>query len=173
MSCHIARMVSLAKWEHSKGIPRNTIPGDAVNDLRSTANALSFWRCDPASTSTMEDVVVALASARPKIEKIDILWFHVKRVKYIGVRLENNLGDTPAGNLNQHHVDVAGLNIDRIVRLARACEAAIKAGQCRVYTKMEVTRLLRTAVDTGVLDLKLLKGELPEKIRAFKVGQKS
>jgi len=70
----LARMISQVKWRQLEWINEGDISADALTcDLRTLENHLSFWQCKDGSIKEIEDVALAIASGRDKIDKLDIV----------------------------------------------------------------------------------------------------
>lgn len=147
----LVRKISLAKWSHSDWGAE--IPADAVTgDLRTTDNALSFWSVEAPSRAELEVVVLALASAAERLDKMDLSWVDPETLRSRGVRVEASDGRTPVDRLRKRHFDVARLDLGRLGLVAQLMSASVAANQHQRWTRKEVLRVLVAAVLRGELD---------------------
>jgi hypothetical protein len=72
------------------------IPSDAVTaDLRTTDNALSFWRCDAPDRAQIEDAALAMAAAGNRIDRMDVVWIAVENLRADGQTWKETEGQPP------------------------------------------------------------------------------
>ena len=158
----LARMISQAKWRQLEWMNEGDISADALTcDLRTLENNLSFWRCNEASIKDIEDVALAIASGRDKIEKIDLVLINDSHLKN-DCKTKESKGRTPVENLVDLHVDVFELNYYRLGVIARCIASAIADDQCYRVTKKRIETLLITAI---IEEERLLIGNLNDKLR--------
>lgn len=143
------------------------ISADAVTaDLRTQSNKLSFWRCDDGTDQEIENVVLAIAAGRDRIDKVEIVLIDDTGLKKDGQTIRATDGRTPIGSLVKLHVDVIQLNYYRLGEVARRVASAIAAGQCHRVSKKRVEALLVTAIDGGnVLQLDGLNDKLRRQVQ--------
>ncbi len=154
----LARLISAQKWRSRVNIAESEIPADAVtSDLRTASNCLSFWACDTGAPDTVENVVVALASARDTVQRLDLVWLDEDHVRSANLKVEETSGDTPAKPLAGTHRDVIGIDLLRLVALSQLIDQAVKGNQTRRFTEREVASLLARAVRDKIIDASGLK----------------
>lgn len=152
----LLRMVQRQKWEPAQDLDQNEIAADAVTaDLRTTGNTLSFWRDDNDSTA-VEQVALALATSRDKLDRIDIAWMPENLFEEDKLPLEASDGTTLVQSLRSLHVDVIGLDISRLGTVAAIVQQGVRSGQCRRFTKAQVSKLVKEAVNNNLLHLEAL-----------------
>lgn len=141
---------------------RPEIPADAVTtDLRTTANKLSFWKCGAAADEELRRVVLALASAAERVDKVDIVWVAKASLEARGVALEDSDGRTPIADMVKKHMDALRLDLVPLGKVAQQVAEALHQGQHRRLTRKEVLRILADAVQAKVVEV----GALEEKVR--------
>ena len=141
---------------------------DAVTrDLRTDENALSVWCCDPALLATFDNVVIALASNREKVDRLDIVILNADDLIQANLSILEKPGNTPADTLNSNHRDVAGFTLTSLVEFARLVHhvARIDALSLRFAVK-EVRALLHKAIADGVLQPGRLNPKLAAELSA-------
>src|SRR3974390_2914323 len=100
MALFLARSISIAKWNARINLEPHQIPADAVTaDLRTANNTLSFWLCDPSQESSLEEVALALSSARDQVQRLDLVWLPEQQISQMKIKLEPTRGDTAAKSL--------------------------------------------------------------------------
>jgi hypothetical protein len=161
----LARKVTRAKWEVPSDIGRQEIPADAVTtDLRTTSNTLSFWRCENAGDDELRRVVLALAAAAERVDKVDVVWIAQATLEGAGIALKESEGRTPVAEMAKKHVDALHLDLVRLGNIARQIAAALRQGQHRRLTRKEVVRILADAVEAKVVGDEELKDKVREDV---------
>ena len=152
----LARKITRSKWEDRQDIGDDEISADAVTaDLRTHGNTLSFWRCGDGKKHEVENVVLAMASAGQRLDKIEVVWVADKVLRHaVDQRLKSTDGRTPVADLVGRHVDVYGLDYVRLGGTAECIVAALAKDQYRRLSKNEVRGILITAIE-----MKRLKSE--------------
>lgn len=155
-------MIQMAKWRADESLPARFVLANAVsNDIRLTGNTLSVWVCEASDSRSIEDVVLALASTRDSVAKLDVVWIEAQEVKGILIDINEVSGSSPVKNLNDRHRDLKGIDIVKLVRLVRRIAQAVGADKCRRFTEKQVLQLIVAAINNG----RLLLDDLNEKIQ--------
>lgn len=95
---------------------------------------------------------------------MDIVWIGDGDLRDDGRVLSDSPGRTPVADLVDRHVDVSGLDHDRLGSVARRVAAAIAEDRRRRLTKAQVKALLKTAARDGRIDLEGLSEKIREEI---------
>ena len=176
---HLARKIQTSRWRQSAGCASDAIRADALTrDLQTRDDALSWWSCsgegstgqpdppDKASQSAAE-VALALAASREHVETIEMVLFARKSLLDGGFGLSPSDGDTPVADLRDRHVDMVGLDADRLIDLARRVAEAARREHPTLYrvTKKQLKHLLAQAVSNGRLNLEDLKVGVQKDVR--------
>ena len=144
---YLSRKINRAKWERREGLSAGEIPADAVTrDLKTETNALSFWRCSEPLETEIENTVLALAAAADRLDKIDVTWIDETKFTSRSLTLNQTLGKTPVEGLRNRHVDVANLDLHRLVAVGELIGDALGAKQHKRWTKKKVINLVVEAV---------------------------
>ncbi len=155
-------MISVAKWRQLEWMSKGDISADALtSDLRTLENNLSFWRCKEASIKDIEDVALAIASGRDRIDKLDIVLIDDSDLKS-DCKTKDSKGRTPVENLVHLHVDVLELNYYRLGIIARSIVSAIADDQCYRVSRKRIETLLVTAI---IEEERLFIGNLNDRLR--------
>lgn len=159
---YFARKITRSKWEDREGIGADEISADAVTaDLRTHGKTLSFWKCGDGRVSEVENVVLALASAGQRLDKIEVVWVVDKVLLHAAnQRLKSTRGTTPVADLVHQHIDVYGLDCARLGATAKCIAAALAKDQYRRLSKKDVKRILLTAIEMDRLRLEDLNYQL-------------
>ena len=154
----LARKVTRAKWREAEGISPGEMSADAVTvDLRTTGNALSFWKCGGGTQPEVDEAVLALASGAQRVDVMDVVWIARDDLETDGLSLHDSDGRTPVAELASTHVDLVGLDYVRLGRVASRVASAISEGRFRRLTKSRVLEILTGAVDQRRLDPSMLE----------------
>ena len=163
----LARVISRAKWEQKEWMHEEEISADAVTaDLRTQNNSLSFWRCGNGSDEEINNVVLAIAAGRDKIDKVEIVLIDDEDLKTDGQTIEASKGRTPVESLVELHVDVMQLDYSRLGKVACRVASAVAADQYHRVSKQRVATLLVTAINGGeVLQIEGLNEKLRPQVQ--------
>ena len=163
---YLIRAITRAKWEPKDDLNENEISADVFIDLRTTASKLSFWICEqPGHMEELEEIVLAIASCRDKLEKVDIVWIDKKVLESEGITFEFEPGKTPVEDLKELHLNAIKLDIFRLEKIALTIAEAIRNyNHFHRFSRKEIERLFRNALDTGRLNIEDLKPTLKEEL---------
>ncbi len=159
---YLARKITRAKWDAEESMAEGEIPADAVTvDLKTQSNTLSFWQCEPTSENGVEEAALAIAAAGNHIDKVDIVWFDREELTNGRQYCKQVDGRTPVADLAPKHVDVCQLDYVRLGEIARCITGAIKGGQCLRFTRADVKKLIKVAIEQQRVQM----NELGDRIR--------
>jgi hypothetical protein len=166
MCVFLARSISTAKWKARSNIAEDEIPADAVTyDMRTADNMLSFWLYDPGREGSLDDIALALASARDNVQRLDLVWLDQEQVEQIKLKIDSTLGETPAKHLRDNHRDVVGIDLVRLVDLARTIANALTNNQTKRFTERQIQALLSKAAKDNLIATSDLKRSVAEKLQ--------
>ena len=155
----LIRKVARAKWETVPHLSVDAIAAYAVtSDLRTTGNTLSFW--EVSGLETLEEAIVAIASAYQRIEKLDVIWLEKSAVAAQELRLSKSPGRTAATHMMQAHADLIDLDLDALGAVARLVSVACRNGRSKRYSKKAIADLLVAASRAGTLNQAEMHPEL-------------
>ena len=161
----LVRKISHAKWKLSPDFPPEEIRADAITaDLRSTENALSFWKCE--TESDLDGPALAIAATMDRVDKMDLAWLPPEILAELDLAHANTAGKTPVANWVNRHISISELDYVRLGTVAHQISAAVKRQQFQRFVKQEIADLLLAAVRDGLvqvpdLDKKLQKELFP------------
>jgi hypothetical protein len=168
MPACLARSFSMQKWKSRTNIRDGQIPADGLSaDLGTADNGLSFWLCDPTIVSSIDDIALALASTRDRVQRLDLVWLDEEQVRRMNIRIDTCSGNTPVKELKNQHRECNGIDPRRFVCLARAIAGATSNNNTKRYTERQILDMLAKGVQNNLLSLSELKGTVAEKIKAW------
>lgn len=170
----LARKITRAKWMRTDELSEGEIPSDAVTaDLRTTDNALSFWRCDAPDRAQIEGAALAMAAAGNRIDRMDVVWIADEDLQADGQTWKQTEGRTPVSALRPRHLDVLRLDYVRLGSVAQQISVALHSDRYLRLTRRQVTNLLVGAVKRGDVDLADLAGNLQTEVsRSLEMGSR-
>lgn len=149
----IARGITVAKWVRPAFRDVGKIPADAITaDLRTTENTLSFWRCGEATSEDITNAMIAIAAARARVDKMELVWLPIVALEADGQLLIDSTGRTPLTELESKHLDVEQLDSIKLVQLAERVIEALEQNRTRRISKGQIKKLLNDAVNQGRID---------------------
>lgn len=162
----VVRMITRSKWEPKSEDQIGEIPADAVTgDLKTQGNALSFWRSCSNTGGDFEDVILAIAAGRDKIDKVEIVWFDKDELINDDLNLVQTDGITPIRDLIKLHADVPLLDYTRLGKVADKIASALASDQYWRVTRSRVKKLLIAAVIRQRLEIEHLNEKIQTEIK--------
>ena len=159
---YLARKFERAKWDAQYGVAVGEIPADAVSvDLRTSKNTLSFWDCGEATLDEIKDVVLALAAARDRNDKVDVVWVAKDKMAIHKLEIIESQGKTLVKSLVDKHRDAIALDYVRLGEIAHVLAESLDNGRYHRFTRQEVVKIIGVAVSDG----RIKKNDLTEKVR--------
>lgn len=161
----LVRKIARAKWERNclvtDGERPARIPADAITaDLRTQGNTLSMWRCWDASDEEICNIVIALVAGFERLDRVQVVWFGEADITS-SVTLVSSPGNTPVADMRDRHVDAVDMDYEKLGVVAREIHRSLGMSRCRMFSRRDVERLLKHAVQEGRVAL----GDLGEKVR--------
>ena len=147
------RTFSPAKWKPRDHLAAGEIAADAVTiDLRTTDDALSVWRCEKGDETDLDEVVLAIAAGRERLDRCFVVCLSGEELEEDGVLWTPSAGRTPVSDLAGRHADLWRLDYARLGLVARRMQVAIGVGRTHRLTKQRVRELLLAAVAQDRVD---------------------
>lgn len=115
-------------------------------------HTLSLWRCGFGTPEEIEDVILAVAAGRQRIEKVELVWVDEEDLRSDGQFLVNTDGRTPVPDLVSLHIDVGRLDYVRLGQVASLVMSAFDEGRYCRMTRKRVRELLVSAMNDGRVD---------------------
>ena len=159
MSERLGRMVTLGRWTNSEGCESGEVPADAVTDLKTMSNRLSFY-CVGEDDLTINAAIAIVANKhKNKIEKVNLAVVLREPLEAAGVNIDATAGETALKSMINQHRDAAKLDAYRLVEIAKAIQGAMPDAHC--FTARQMKDALKLAIKNGDLD----PADLHENIR--------
>jgi hypothetical protein len=169
---YLARKINRNKWSVVTHDSIADIQADAITVcLRTQGNELSVWQCDTARLDVSEVVLaLTLADSKSRIDKMHIILLDKNHIESDGIDLKFTSGNTLIEDLKSRHRDLFNLTMTKLCILAKRIATQIENydGQERAdisclhsFTRMEVTNIIRTAINAGRVN----KDQLPESVQ--------
>ena len=148
---YLVRKISRGKWPE-KCCKIEELKSDAIADLRSTKNTLSFWLIE--TLEELDNAILAISTGEKKsdIETTVVICLEetVLKSKF---DIECSEGDTSIENLKSTHRDLANLTYKSLGDLATLIlESLENEAICKRYSKSEVAKVLVAAYKDKRLD---------------------
>lgn len=131
-----------------------------TSELKTDQNTLSLWEAN--SPEEVDDVFVALASNLESIGAMTVLKIEEEWLK--DFEIDNQLGDTPAIDINAKHHNVIGLNYVNMAGIIQGIVGSLAAAGLERRTKTEMRKLLVEAYKMGKLDMERMSERLRNEI---------
>ena len=163
----LARKVRLSKWEWGERPALSTEEArqSAIEaDLRSTDNALSFWRCLSNREPEAREVALAIAAAGDYLQKIQLALVPEESVIQLGLEVAPTPGLTPVADLVESHVTVRFSAESQRRALAHEIRDAVVRGDCHSFPKSVVREMLNEGIRSGRVSLREMSDSLRAKL---------
>ncbi len=157
MPC-LVRKIAAPKWKPIDSCADDLIPADAISDLRTSGNALSFWHVDDTSESAINEAILAICAGLGTLETIDIAI--IDQCSLPSVSFEHTEGATAAIALRNAHRDAVNLTHVTLVDVAKAIATEIKADRDRRLTRKEVLDKLVAGAKNNKVDVSSLNDKV-------------
>ena len=154
-------MVESRKWTDSPGIESGEYPADALRELSTTDNTLSFWIVDDSAEDWWKDAALALASNRERLDGIELAFIGAAEVQAAHISIRMSPGDTPVLDIVDRHVDFEKLDQRRYFEIASAIGRAFGV-RWRKLNRTDVKLLIKGAI----ADRRVEADSLPLKLRS-------
>lgn len=166
MPPYLARSASPQKWKSEKAALVGKVPADAVfADMRTTDNRLSFWVCDPTQEQSLVQTVLAVATAKDNVQRLDLVWISEEELAKSDIATEATAGETPAKSLAKDHRDLIDLDLDKLYGLSKSFASAVSNKQTRRFTEAQVKEIISNGVAAGLVNTSDLKKSVADKIK--------
>lgn len=131
-----------------------------TSELKTDHNTLSLW--EASNPEEIDDVFVALASNLDSIGTMCIVKIEEDLLK--DFIIDNQLGDTPAIEINARHHNVTELNYVNMGKVIQGIVDSLAADGLERRTKGQMRKLLVEAYKKGTLDMEKLSENLRTEI---------
>jgi len=115
-------------------------------------------------------IALALVTAAERIDSMDLTWIQNDLTEY-GILTERCDGDTPVVSLRGHHVNVKGIDLSRLSRLATWVAHAVDQNHHRRFSRKELVKIVANAVTNRQVVLEDLKPKVRAEVGSALEGQ--
>ena len=162
----LSKLSTLAKIKNTENI--NDVPADLLKqELITTANTLSFWKCD--SLTDTRDAIKAILLSTTGIEKSQFIILDDEMLDEIGVRRDNSQkGKTGYLGFEDLHVNFCELTygkIGQIIRLIK--DVNTREELIPVLGKEDVKAFIREVYKAGLLNTEQINEHLMADIEKY------
>ncbi|TVR82964.1 MAG: hypothetical protein EA412_01200 [Chitinophagaceae bacterium] len=159
----LVRKISKAKWYQIDIENNNDVKADAVtNCLKTTKNSLSVWRIE--SEDDLDEAVLALVSNQDHLDTIDVVILEESTLIGYKLNIVASPGDTPVESLIEAHRDIADLTFTNLGLVKDHIVERIRKHKIKRYTIGSLKKLLKVAIEKGMLNKTGLKESVQNKI---------
>jgi len=144
----LLRVITKPKWVRPAWMEPGDVPADVLTDLRASNNDLSVWSVEQ-DRSNLDSVLVAVASSRERLDKIDYALLDEQVLPSLAIRCIRSDASTPhLGANGAMHRDLTELTVKKVASLA---EAMMPLERVRVG-EGKIRSMLLGAIQSSVLD---------------------
>ena len=147
----LSKLSTISKIDHAKRI--EDIPSDVLKqELPTTNNSLSFWKCDSLDNS--KDTIKAILLSAPRIERTQFVIFDDAMLKDCDFRLDSSQqGDTGYLGFGHLHVDFCDLTYSRIGQILSLIKQVINnKDMIPELSRNQVKEYIREVCASNLLD---------------------
>jgi hypothetical protein len=166
----LVKTIVRSRWDHGPVTAPGEMPADAITDLKTTGNTLSFWTSEQADESALLDAVIGVAAGRDAIAKIEVWFVRRTELEAEGFSTKASPGKTPVVHLRERHVDVVDIDVDCLTKLMMRIDQTLEERH-KAFSKKQVERALCAAVRAGQVALKDLNEKLRPLVEAALTAQ--
>ena len=149
---YLVRKISRAKWP-DQVCNIEELNGDAISDLRTTANTLSLWRVEDLDAIDEAALALAASSKSEHIETLHVVWFCEDDVLKQGFILaDDSPGDTIISSMVNDHRDLCELNYKSLGKFSEMIMQGVAEKNCRRYPKAIMKKAFVDAYRKDLID---------------------
>lgn len=159
----LVRKINIAKWHQVDISSSNDVSADAIsNCLKTTKNTLSVWHI--ISEEDLDKAVLALVANQDHLDKIDVVILDESTLLEYNLNIVATPGETPIPSLKDSHRDIADLTYSKLGGVKDHIVDKIRAKSHKRYTVSTLKKLLKDAIEKGILEKEDLKESVLNKI---------
>ncbi|MHA1789462.1 MAG: hypothetical protein ACTSXT_09565 [Candidatus Helarchaeota archaeon] len=141
----------------------NDVSADAItNCLKTTRNTLSVWSIK--NENDIDKAILAIASNLDHIETIDVVILNDSVLHNFGIKIIASTGNTPIESLREFHRDLSELTFSKIGHIKDHIVERIRNNKLKRFTRGKLIKLLKEAIDKGLLELEDLNDSIRNKL---------
>lgn len=143
---YLVRKIARAKWPEEI-CSVSDLCGDAISDLKTTANTLSLWRIETEDDLPTAALALSASSKSNSIEGLSLVWIPEEKIRERLISIdENSPGDTIVADLMPLHRDLCSITYSSLGGFADLIlNELIQEKHYRRYTKGQMKTALAKA----------------------------
>jgi hypothetical protein len=159
----LIRKINKAKWFQIDILNDSDVSADAItNCLKTSKNTLSVWNIQ--EESDLDNAILAIVATQDHLDTIDIVILeHTSLIEY-NIKIVASPGDTPIKTLIDTHRDLEGLTFSKLGIVKDYIVERIRKDKLKRYTVASLKKLLKSAIENGLIKREDLKETMREKI---------
>ncbi|MDI9313023.1 MAG: hypothetical protein QM535_22625 [Limnohabitans sp.] len=159
----LIRKINKAKWFQINVLNDSDVSADAItNCLKTSKNTLSVWNIQ--EESDLDNAILAIVASQDHLDTIDIVILeHTSLIKY-NIKIVASPGDTPINTLIDTHRDLEELTFSKLGIVKDYIVERIRNDKLKRYTVATLKKLLKSAIENGLIKKEDLKETMREKI---------
>lgn len=150
---YYVRAINRENWpEPEDGATVHDLDADALNDVKTSENALSVWYAD--SDSEINDAAIAYLGSMDKWvrdEEVDFVAIDTSFIEEATINVFENPNETYVSTYETKHRDLCGLKYGDIEAIAGIVIKAISERKDFILTATEIRALFKDVVSKGLL----------------------
>lgn len=159
----LVRKINKAKWYQIDIENDNDVKADAItNCLKTTKNNLSVWRIE--SEDDLEEAILALVANQDHLDTIDVVILEESTLIDYKLNIVASPGDTPVESLIAAHRDISDLTFTNLGMVKDHIVERIRNQKIKRFTVGSLKKLLKEAIENGILKIEDLKESVQSKI---------
>lgn len=159
----LVKKIDKGKWLQNDIVNGQDVSADAItNCLKTSGNTLSTWRI--GNEAQIDDAVLAIVSAHQHLDAIDVVWISQGQLSQYGIIMQDTPGLTPVFDLVDNHVDIVKLTYKALGTVAHCIVKCFSDKNIKRYTRSNLKKLLRSAIESERLDADNLASSVADKL---------
>ena len=159
----LVRKISKSKWFQKDIENTDEVSADAItSDLRTTLNTLSVWEI--SNEAELDEAVLAIVSAQDSLETIDVIVLDSDKIDEYDIEIVATPGRTPIKELEKNHRDLEDITFTKLGHIKNHIVQRIRAKYLKRYTAGTLKKLIKKAIDDGILELQDLNSSIQRKV---------
>ena len=142
-------------WDEEQWLSAGDVKSDATKCLQTVENTLSVFVLEKPEEQ-MDRVVAALALTRGNLGQVDVAIVPEEILEKCEIKRDRVQAETPDSEVNQWHIDLVELTVDKIAKFASAIKSE---GQIKRYAHKAVKTAIQQSLTTNCIDVEQINEE--------------
>lgn len=164
----LVRKVQPGWWDalRSNAVPADLVTKKGCPELRTTDNALSFWRMDGVDERQLRDIALAMAVNFESLDPVNLAWIASSELDGIA-SVRDTPGATLVNDMQLAHANAEELDLVRLGHLAAKLAIVVReVRDVMLFTAADVKQILVEGHRAKRYPLSNTKAKLQQEIRA-------